>query len=375
MNISKNQSPEIYVSTDIEADGPIPGINSMLSFGSAAYLADKTLVSTFSANLETLPGAVSDPKTMEWWRGQPEAWAACRENLKPPETAMKDYLAWLKELPGMPVFVGYPAAYDFLFVYWYLIRFTGESPFSHSALDIKTLAMALMKKPYRQSTKKNMPPEWFDNLPHLHMALDDAVEQGALFCNMLGELRGLYMGQIKSEFEQIVTSFNTLKFLQQIYEQFADFLNKDQKLKLDACFLEYWKLTYAHTSCLGIRRIYKKTRNSISLEKLVEEARKINLSNGDMRDIENKLGEVKVKVDAIKTFVDQHIAHLDSKLDPKQLTMPQIPEALNSIENFLKEFSEKVFKEAMDHFHPTLEHDWLKVFKDLGDHYSRSSSI
>ena len=28
---------EIYVSTDIEADGPIPGPNSMLSFGSAAY--------------------------------------------------------------------------------------------------------------------------------------------------------------------------------------------------------------------------------------------------------------------------------------------------------------------------------------------------
>jgi hypothetical protein len=28
---------EIYVSTDIEADGPIPGPNSMLSFASAAY--------------------------------------------------------------------------------------------------------------------------------------------------------------------------------------------------------------------------------------------------------------------------------------------------------------------------------------------------
>jgi hypothetical protein len=30
-------SKEIYVSTDVEADGPIPGPNSMLSFGSAAY--------------------------------------------------------------------------------------------------------------------------------------------------------------------------------------------------------------------------------------------------------------------------------------------------------------------------------------------------
>src|SRR5437867_2958921 len=115
---------EIYVSTDIEADGPIPGIHSLLSLGSAAYLADKTLLSTFTANLETLPGAEVHPRTMAWWATQPEAWKACRENLQAPEKAMKKYLAWLKALPGTPVFVGYPAAYDFLFVYWYLIRFT-----------------------------------------------------------------------------------------------------------------------------------------------------------------------------------------------------------------------------------------------------------
>jgi hypothetical protein len=181
--------PEVYVSTDVEADGPIPGIYSMLSLGSAAYLADKTLVSTITANLEILPGAVEHPKTMEWWKRQPKAWEACRENLQSPQKAMKDYLVWLKALPGIPVFVGYPAAYDFLFIYWYLIRFTGESPFSHSALDIKTLAMALLKTGYRQATKKNMPKRWFDSLPHSHCALDDAIEQGAMFCNMLADLR------------------------------------------------------------------------------------------------------------------------------------------------------------------------------------------
>jgi 3' exoribonuclease, RNase T-like len=178
---------EIYVSTDVETDGPIPAINSMLSFGSAAYLADKTLVSTFTANLETLPDATGDPKTMDWWQTQPEAWEACRQNLQSPETAMKNYLAWLKGLPGKPVFVSYPVAFDFMFVYWYLIRFAGESPFSHSALAIKTYAMAVMKKGYRDSVKRNMPHRWFDKLPHTHQALDDALEQGALFCNILKE--------------------------------------------------------------------------------------------------------------------------------------------------------------------------------------------
>src|SRR5688572_1794574 len=106
--------PEVYVSTDIEADGPIPGPNSMLSFASAAFLPDKTMVGTFSANLETLPGAEADPKTMEWWRTQPEAWQACRENARDPAEVMPEYVRWVKSLPGRPVFVAYPAAYDFL---------------------------------------------------------------------------------------------------------------------------------------------------------------------------------------------------------------------------------------------------------------------
>lgn len=179
--------PEIYVSTDVETDGPIPGPHSMLSFASAAYTAEKQLVSTFSANLQTLLEATPDPKTAAWWASQPEAWDACRRDLEPPSTAMTRYLKWVKGLPGKPVFVAYPAGFDFLFVYWYLIRFTGESPFSHSALDIKTFAMALLGKPYRDSTKRNMPARWFDKLPHTHVALDDAIEQGALFCNMLRE--------------------------------------------------------------------------------------------------------------------------------------------------------------------------------------------
>jgi hypothetical protein len=179
--------PEIYVSTDVETDGPIPGPHSMLSFASAAYRADKTLVGTFSANLHTLPNAQGHSQTMAWWQKQPEAWAEARRDLREPAEVMPEYVAWLKKLPGTPVFVAYPAGFDFLFVYWYLIRFAGESPFSFSALDIKTYAMAMLRTEYRHSVKRNMPRRWFDPHPHTHRALDDAIEQGALFCNMLAE--------------------------------------------------------------------------------------------------------------------------------------------------------------------------------------------
>jgi hypothetical protein len=178
---------EIYVSTDVETDGPIPGPNSMLSFASAAYRADKTLVSTYTANLETLPDAKPDPSTMNWWKQHPKAWALARADLQEPAEAMHRYVSWLKALADRPVFVGYPAGFDFLFVYWYLIRFTGESPFSFSALDIKSYAMALLRTEYRETVKRNMPKRWFDPLPHSHVALHDALEQGALFCNMLAE--------------------------------------------------------------------------------------------------------------------------------------------------------------------------------------------
>ena len=185
---------EVYVSTDVETDGPIPGPHSMLSFGSAAYTADKQLIRSFTANLHTLPDASGHPATMAWWLSQPDAWAEHRRDLREPGEAMKAYVAWVKKLPGKPVFVAYPAGFDFLFMYWYMIRFAGESPFSFSAVDIKSFAMAVLGTDYREAVKRNMPRHWFDDLPHSHRALDDAIEQGALFCNMLADSRRQFRG-------------------------------------------------------------------------------------------------------------------------------------------------------------------------------------
>lgn len=181
------KTQEIYVSTDIETSGPIMPRHSILSLGSAAFLADGSLVDTFSANLQELEGATYHPDTLKWWESQPEAWDACRKNARPPKEVMVEYHKWLKALPGLPVFVAYPAGFDFTFVYWYLVNFVGDSPFSFSALDIKSYAAALLHRPYRECTKKNFPRRWFGNTKHNHTALDDAIEQGQLFINMLKE--------------------------------------------------------------------------------------------------------------------------------------------------------------------------------------------
>lgn len=191
------QNREIYISTDIESDGPIPGDNSMLSLASVALREDGTEVSSFTCNLELLPGAKGDPDTMRWWlEKEPAAWKECRSGLLlPPQQAMKLYTAWVTELRGAPVFVAYPAGYDFLFVYWYLRKFTGKSPFSFQALDMRSFAMGLLGKPFKRSGKGDWPSEWVSNLPkHTHVALDDAREQGQSFIRMLAQSRAKACG-------------------------------------------------------------------------------------------------------------------------------------------------------------------------------------
>lgn len=180
----------IYVSTDVETDGPIPGDYSMLGFGSAAYSADGTMISSFTRNLECLPDAKVHPKTQEFWTKHPQAWKDCRTDLRDPAAAMKEYFTWLHQLPGTPIFVGYPASFDFMFVYWYLIHFMGESPFGFQALDIKSCASIILNLPFKQTVKKNMPKTWFTpDHRHTHRALDYAIEQGELFFRMLAETR------------------------------------------------------------------------------------------------------------------------------------------------------------------------------------------
>lgn len=189
---------DLFISVDIETDGPIPGVNSMLSIGAAA-VHNYEITDTFSVNLEQMEGAVMDPVTKrEFWDKNPEAWEACRKNTEHPAVGMNKFSNWVKSLEKKhgkrATFVGYPAGFDFTFVYWYFMKFMDSSPFSFSALDMKTLAMALLHQPYskkhsyRSTTKRRFPKRWFSKRPHTHIAIDDAMEQADLFISMLKDL-------------------------------------------------------------------------------------------------------------------------------------------------------------------------------------------
>ncbi len=185
----------IYVSIDIEADGPIPGPFSMLQFGAAAFdLTSDTPrdpIATFEVNLDLLLEATQSPDTMAWWDKQGDAYANTRKFPKDPAQAMPFFLSWLRTLPGAPTIIGYPITFDFSWLYWYTMKFGGladgeRCPFGFQGLDIKALAWTRMGGSFRGTSKRRMPKHWFEGTPkHNHDGLTDAIGQGILFVNIM----------------------------------------------------------------------------------------------------------------------------------------------------------------------------------------------
>src|SRR3546814_10405017 len=102
----------VYVVTDIEVNGPTPGAHSMLAFASVALDGAGEEVAVFEAVLQTLPEAGADPITIARFKGFPAACTAATTAPEPPEAVMRRYAAWLRGLPGPPVFAAHPLAFD-----------------------------------------------------------------------------------------------------------------------------------------------------------------------------------------------------------------------------------------------------------------------
>ncbi|MFJ9711322.1 exonuclease [Streptomyces sp. NPDC101234] len=189
---ARRVKPSCYISVDIEADGPIPGPYSMLSIGAA--VAGTQDADGFTA---------ADPEKLTFYRElrpisadfDPEALAVSgldRARLAvegaEPALALAEFSDWVGEVSAgaQPVMCGYPASYDWTFLYWYLIRFTGASPFGHSGcLDMKTLYATKAGLPLRAVAKRTMPAHLLSARRHTHHALDDAIEQADLLVNLM----------------------------------------------------------------------------------------------------------------------------------------------------------------------------------------------
>ncbi|MGQ0576607.1 MAG: hypothetical protein ACT4RN_20750 [Pseudonocardia sp.] len=127
--------PEIFVSTHVHTDGPIPGPHSLLTIASVAHTADGSPISTFDAKLRELPGATPHPSALHHWRTRPEEWLSTRRASRPPAPVTTDLVRWVGDLPGRATLVTDPHDSDHLFLYWYLQRFAGQWPFARTISD------------------------------------------------------------------------------------------------------------------------------------------------------------------------------------------------------------------------------------------------
>lgn len=167
---------ECFISVDIEASGPVPGLYSMLSLG-ACLCDDRSIV--FESILR--------PTTMQF---VPEALEVTGFNLtqlqkdgREPAEAMAAFRHWVIENVGSrtPVFVGLNAAFDWAFVNYYFHLFEIQNPFGFAPVDIKALYMGKFQTPWHGATSKRISAALSVNVTPDHTALTDALAQAELF--------------------------------------------------------------------------------------------------------------------------------------------------------------------------------------------------
>lgn len=186
---------EVYIVTDVETDGPDPGIHSMLSLAAVACSAKGERLGHFTVNLLALPGHQADAGTLAWWHSDPKAWSALQLGAVPAQQAMDSFAAWVRPFGPAAVFVGSPLIFDGAWVDWYLRRFlqirllralrTEATLFAGGGLDLPSFVMGRTGLSYRQCTEKDFPEGWLGPHPHSHVALDDAEGYAHLLRRLL----------------------------------------------------------------------------------------------------------------------------------------------------------------------------------------------
>lgn len=149
-----------YVMVDIEADGPIPGDYSMVSFG--AVIVEPGLERTFYGCLRPIsdkwvPEALS---VSGFTREETLAFAE-------PQVAMQEFAVWLQQnARGRLLFISDNNGFDWQFINWYFHHFLGDNPFGHSSTNLGSLYKGMVK-----DMKSNF--KHLRKTEHTHHPVDD----------------------------------------------------------------------------------------------------------------------------------------------------------------------------------------------------------
>jgi len=189
----KKEDNFVYIVTDGEFDGPVPGINSMLSFASVAVTAKGENLGEFEAVLEPIIGGAQATETMDFWQTIPEAYAAAIENPRPIVEVMTNFVTWVQSFKRDCLFVSHPLGLDGLWFDYYLRHYAKsslyEGPwranrlFNGAPLCLTSFAAGKLSQLPEEDC--NYPQEWLGNQKHTHRAIDDARGYASLLAYLL----------------------------------------------------------------------------------------------------------------------------------------------------------------------------------------------
>jgi DNA polymerase III epsilon subunit-like protein len=163
-----------YVMVDTEADGPIPGDYSMISFG--AVVVDEKLDKTFYGKLRPISDRYI-PEALQVSGHTREETMGFEE----PAKVMKEFSEWIKaNCADRPIFISDNNGFDWMFICWYFHHFLGENPFGHSSQNLGSLYKGLVK-----DTFKNF--KHLRKTKHTHNPVDDARGNAEAFLRMIKE--------------------------------------------------------------------------------------------------------------------------------------------------------------------------------------------
>jgi ribonuclease T len=173
---------EILISVDIEASGPTPSTGSLIAIG--ACLVDDP-ATAFYLELRPLPG-------LPWSEEAERVHRLAKEQLErdglDPAAAMEQFEGWISDVSAgrRPVFTGWNAGFDWMFVADYFARFLGRNPFGIDPLDIKAYLMGRDRLSRWANTRRSAVAERYGDVePLTHYALDDARQQAAFIGRLL----------------------------------------------------------------------------------------------------------------------------------------------------------------------------------------------
>jgi len=147
---------------DIEADGPAPGLYSMVSFG--AVILSEDLDKTFYGQCRPLEGA-------DWIATSLEVSGHSREEVltfPDPVDTMREFAEWIEvNVKGRPIFWADNNGFDWQFINYYFHAFYGSNPFGFSSQNINSLYKGITRDMY--ASFKHL-----RKTKHTHHPVDDA---------------------------------------------------------------------------------------------------------------------------------------------------------------------------------------------------------